>query len=210
MSIFGVLAVLIGLASSVPAPWRRPAMSVIGAGLFAGPSAVVLVAAMWGAMRAARHRAERRERGRVARSDVVDLARFLLVGVGAGWSLDQSLRAAAGRLDRVVAGEVDDILRRGRIEGLGSSLATAQGEGATLYRMLARSHLGGVTLDRSLAAFIREAGDHRRGELIERARRLPIRMVVPLTLLMLPGFVLLVAGPTLLITTRRLLEPFIT
>jgi len=203
--------VIVGVFWRAVPPRRRPPV-VVTAAVFVGfgPLWAILAVVMWGGSAAMRRRSVDREDVRAAGLEVVDLARFLLVGVGAGWSLDASLRHARAHLVTSLGAEVGEILRGGRVDGLAASLASADGAGAALFHMLARTHLGGVPLDRSLATFIREAVDRRRGEITERARRLPVRMVVPLTLLMLPGFVLLVAGPAVLISARQLLAPFVT
>ncbi len=210
MSLFAVVVLVVVAGQMVPARWRIPAVATaIAAGLVGLPVAMLGVGGWRGSL-VVKRRSERRHGRRAAETEVIDLARFLLVGAGAGWSLDESLRLARQQLVTSLGEEVDEVLRKGRVDGLATSLAISDGVGVRLFRMLARSHLGGVPLDRALSAFVREAVDRRRGDLTERARRLPIRMVVPLTLLMLPGFVLLVAGPAVLITARRLLAPFVT
>ncbi len=210
MSLFALLVLVMVAGRTIPVRSRRAAVAVtLAAGLVGLPVAILGFGGWQGAL-ALRSRSERLAGRRAAETEVVDLARFLLVGVGAGWSLDESLRRARQQLVTSLGEEVDEVLRGGRVDGLAASLAATEGAGVRLFRMLARSHLGGVPLDRSLSAFVHQAVDRRRGELTERARRLPVRMVIPLTLLMLPGFVLVVAGPAVLITARRLLAPFVT
>ena len=209
MSAFTAVALLAGMGIAIPAGRRWSAMVIAGATILLGPAVAAVSAVLWLATRLAREQARRREARRRADREVVDLARVLLVGLSAGWSLERSLREASTRLGPGLATEVEQVLRGARVDGIARALVAAGGDGKRLFRLLARSRLGGTSVERSLAAFVRDEVDRRRGESIERARRLPVRMVVPLTLLMLPGFVLLVAGPTVLITGRRLLEPFI-
>lgn len=210
MSLFAVLVLAVVAAQTIPARWRRPVVATaVAAGVVGFPAALLGVGG-WRGLLVLKRRSERLAAGRAARAEVVDLARFLLVGIGAGWSMDESLRLARQQLVTSLGDEVDEVLRNSRVDGLAAGLTISDGVGVRLFRMLARSHLGGVPLDRPLSAFVQEAVDRRRGELTERARRLPVRMVIPLTLLMLPGFVLLVAGPAVLITGRRLLAPFVT
>ena len=56
----------------------------------------------------------------------------------------------------------------------------------------------------AVAAFVAERHDEERARRRAAGARLPVRMLVPLSLLILPGFVLLTVGPALLGAVRRL------
>lgn len=210
MSAFSILAVGLVAAGLAPASRRLQVMAWLSVLLVIGPVATVLAIPAVVAGRAlGRIRARRRSERRME-LDAVDLARFLLVGTGAGWTLERSLHAAAIHLDGPVRAGVETALRDARLGGLAPALLERSGPAGDLFRLLARSHLGGVPVRAALDTYIQDAMARRRAAAIERARRLPVRMVVPLTLLMLPGFVVLVAGPTVLMSARRLLGPLLT
>jgi pilus assembly protein TadC len=50
----------------------------------------------------------------------------------------------------------------------------------------------------AVAAFLSESRATRRTEALEKVRRLPVSLMVPLGLLILPGFVVLFVGPIVL------------
>jgi hypothetical protein len=50
----------------------------------------------------------------------------------------------------------------------------------------------------AVASYLAELRLERRTAALEKARRLPVTLMIPLGLLILPGFVLLFAGPVLL------------
>lgn len=180
---------------------------VAGVGLAPGPALVIGVIGF--VLAAVRRRQARRQEERAAGREVDDLARLLVIGTSAGWTIRQALTEVAEGLRSQLGSDVGRVLRRARTAGLGPVLVEGPGPGGPLFRVLARAHLGGAPLDRALAAFVRDRATARRAAAVEAARRLPVRMVVPLTLLMLPGFVLLVAGPAVLLSGRRLLEPLL-
>jgi hypothetical protein len=49
----------------------------------------------------------------------------------------------------------------------------------------------------AVAAYLEELAAARRSEALDRVRRLPVTLMLPLGLLILPGFVVLFAGPIL-------------
>ena len=97
-----------------------------------------------------------------------------------------------------LAHEVGDLLRRAARDGLGHALAAADGRGRPLYAGAARAVVTGAPLAPAVDAVVREAIAGQRAADLEAARRLPVRLMLPLALLILPGFVLLTVGPTVL------------
>jgi hypothetical protein len=102
---------------------------------------------------------------------------------------------------------VGDVLRRSVRGGLGQALAAADGHGRRLYAGAARAVVTGAPLVPAVDAFVREAVAERRAADLESARRLPVRLMLPLALLILPGFVLLTVGPTVLAALERFVLP---
>jgi len=134
-----------------------------------------------------------RRRGAV---DVGATARMLLIGLSAGLSLASAMEAAADELGPEPAAELRLVLRRARVAGLATALATADGLSMRLFHRLARAHMTGAPTVGTIAAFIEEHRTVQRAAVLEKLRRLPVALTVPLALLILPGFVLLTLGPT--------------
>ena len=176
-----------GLALTVLAPLP---------GIAAGASAAAI---------AARARLRRRRlREEAARGDVTLLADLVALGLRAGLGLLEALRRAAPLVAPGLAAEVEGVLRAAGRSGSEAALAAAGGRAARLYRLAARAAATGAPLAEAVEAFAAERrhADHARA--VEAARRLPVRMLVPLALLILPGFVVLAVGPALLEALARL------
>jgi pilus assembly protein TadC len=88
--------------------------------------------------------------------------------------------------------------------GAAAGLAAAQGWGERLYRLMGRAAATGAPLVGAVEAFALEGRHAEHSRRLEAARRLPVRLVVPLALLILPGFVVLVLGPALMESLARL------
>lgn len=120
----------------------------------------------------------------------IEAAARLLVLTGAGLPLIAALELAAGR----VAG-IDTVVRRSRRLGSAAALASAAGPLAPLLRRLADAVVSGSPPEPAIRAYIERERRRRHLAAVERARRLPVRLMIPMTLLVLPGFVLMVYGP---------------
>ena len=168
----------------------------------------VLIAAVAAALlaRIARGVAARSPRHprRVEDGDVAMLAELVVLGLGAGLTVGEALDAAAGHVGPVLRSEVGYLLRRSRVVGLPAALESAGGHAGRFYRVAGQAVASGAPLLPALAAFVAEErhAEHTRRQAA--ARRLPVRLLLPLALLMLPGFVVLIAGPALLGAAERL------
>ncbi len=139
-----------------------------------------------------------------ADADVVLLADLVALGLRAGLSLIQALDRAAREVVPELAAEVGGVIRSAGRAGTAAALAVAEGRAERLYRLAARATATGAPLADAVEAFAAERrhADHARA--VEAARRLPVRMLIPLALLILPGFVVLAVGPALLEALERL------
>lgn len=135
-------------------------------------------------------------RRRPAPPDPSSVAGLLSVGLHAGLSLPAAIEAAADAIGVPGSAPLDRVLRDARVAGLGHALATSTGPLADLLRRVAESERSGAPVLATLAAYERERDAAARSEHIERARSLPVRLAIPLTLLVLPGSVLALLGPT--------------
>ncbi|HEX7098685.1 MAG TPA: type II secretion system F family protein [Acidimicrobiia bacterium] len=134
--------------------------------------------------------------------DVLEVAATLLVLVGAGLPLVSALESAAPRIPGV-----DEVVRRARRIGSAPALGSARGPLAPLLRKLADAAVSGSPPEPTIRGFIDAERRRRHAEAVARARRLPIRLMLPMTLLVLPGFVLMVYGPVLIEFVTSLLGP---
>ena len=126
-------------------------------------------------------------------------ARIVLVGLAAGLPLLATLELAAERSTGAVAAELTLLIRRARREGIAQALSRWTGPNTnSLLTRLARAAASGAPMLDAVASYLAELRMERRTRAIEKARRLPVTLMIPLGLLILPGFVLLFVGPVLL------------
>lgn len=144
---------------------------------------------------------------RISADSVGQLCRLLLICVTGGLPLVAALELAAGEVPVPLAGLVEVVLRRAREVGVAEALATAPPLLRPLGLQLGRSVVSGAPLQGALAGYLDELRGRQRATALQRARRLPVLLVVPLALLILPGFVLITVGPSVVSAFGRLLGP---
>lgn len=132
---------------------------------------------------------------RESMADALEIAQLLVVALSAGRSLGSALQVVRVHLDPAAVSVIDEIVGRSRLVGLGRALAETQGPMADLAHRLARSHLTGAPALATVQTYIASLHDSRRAKAMEEARTLGVRLIVPVALLLLPGFVALVIGP---------------
>lgn len=141
-------------------------------------------------------------RRRPAAPDGIEVAARLLVLIGAGLPLMAALEEAAPSVPGI-----EVVARRARRLGTAAALAAASGSLAPLLHRLADAAASGSPPEPALRAYIEVERRRRQTEAVERARRLPVRLMVPMTLLVLPGLVLMVYGPAFIDLVASLLGP---
>ena len=187
--------VWIGLSGS-----RRAAAAGIAAGsLMWQPLATVLLVLAGGLMLKARRTRDIRVAREAATAEMSNLGRLMGLALRSGSSPAVALSQAAVHLETGLAGEVHSIIRRAQLVGLGAALSQPDPEstGADLYRMIGRAVLTGGPLDEAMATVTGELERDQMAARLARARRLPVRLMLPLALLILPGFVLMTLAPVL-------------
>lgn len=123
-------------------------------------------------------------------------ARTLLVALTAGLPIAAAMELAAGSTTGVVAAEIRQVLRRARQEGISGGLSIGAGPHTrALCSRLALASASGAPVAEAVAAYLGDLRSERRASTLERVRRLPVSLMVPLGLLILPGFVALFVGP---------------
>ncbi len=126
------------------------------------------------------------------------IARALLIGCAGGLNLTGALQLAARSAQTADRIQIEALLRRARPSGLGAALAaTNEGSLANLWLCLARAQMTGAALVPTLRSFVDSVSSEQRNDMLRRARTLPIRLVPAVSLLLLPGFVLVVMGPAM-------------
>lgn len=165
------------------------ACGVIVAGLAGGVAAVAAVELL-----------PRLQRRRWSVPDGIEVAARLLVLVGTGLPLMAAVEMAA-----VTGRGMETVARRTRRLGAAAALASAGGPLAPLFHRLADAAASGSPPEAALRSYIDVERRRRQSEAVERARRLPVRLMVPMTLLVLPGFVLMVYGPAFIDLVASLL-----
>lgn len=90
------------------------------------------------------------------------------------------------------------VARVARVSGLMSALSYADGDLRPVLAQLARAQRSGASLSGSVKRMLEERLAAERARRIARARTLPVRLMIPVTLLMLPGLILLLYAPSLL------------
>ena len=151
-----------------------------------------------------RARSAGRRRAAEARTDVVVLAELTALGLAGGLDLGSALARAADPVAPDLRYEVLDLLRSARVVGLAQALTLATGRAERLYRLTARAVDTGAPVRAAVEAFVEEAADAERARNLASARRLPVKLLFPLALLILPGFMVLTIGPAVLSSLRRL------
>lgn len=127
--------------------------------------------------------------------DLVLTGDLVVLGLLAGRSFLGALTAAGRHVAGPLADEIDGLVRRAAVQGSAAALATADGSLGPLVGVAARAVATGAPVAAAVAAFTADLRDGQRVAALAEARRLSVRLLFPLALLMLPGFVLLVAGP---------------
>lgn len=161
----------------------------------------MLFVVRWRALAAARWVAAR------TAEDAITLAELTALGLTAGLTFPAALAAAHPHVGAELQEEVDALLRHSRRHGLAHALSAGQGHARPLYVAAARAVSTGAPLAASVALHVREARADAQSARLARARRLPVRLMLPLALLILPGFILVAIGPAVLSAFDRIALP---
>jgi len=205
VSLISVL--LVTIATWLLAARWRARWAIATALTLVQPVLAVGGAAAAGLLLGRRRLRARRRRAEAAAGDAAVLAEMVSLALSAGLTLSQALRAAAPLIDPPLRKEVEIVLRQATRGGLGNALAAASGHSRRFCVSVAHAVVTGAPLAPAVDSFVREAAAERRTARLEAARRLPVRLMLPLALLILPGFVLLTVGPTVLAALERFVLP---
>lgn len=121
---------------------------------------------------------------------------LLLVGLRSGLSVLAALTEASQALPGYTS--LRTVSRVASVSGLVSAMPFADGRLRPVVAQLARAQRSGASLSGSVRRMLESELAEDRSRRIARARTLPVRLMIPVTLLMLPGLILLVYAPSLL------------
>lgn len=203
-----VAAVGCGMAAAlaVEPRWRVRTAGIVAAVGVAPLPGTALLAAGW--LLGMRNRLRLRRRRRAAAdADVPRLAELLSLAMAGGLTVRQALERAVPRLHPDIAAEVRSVLRQAHAVGLAGALSSARGRARALWLRMARALVTGAPLGDSLTSFVAAARHEERMTRAAAFRRLPVKLMVPVALLILPGFVVLTLGPALLGALEELSLP---
>ena len=105
----------------------------------------------------------------------------------------------------------EELVRAARIatiSGLTSAVMAMKGELKGVLSQLARAQKSGAALGDAVRSMIEADIAAEKAKRVARSRALPVRLMVPITLLALPGMVLLLYAPSMLRLFEELSGPF--
>lgn len=129
---------------------------------------------------------------------------LLLVELRSGSSVLAALQSAAARLPGYSA--IRRVARVATVSGLVAAISVSDESLRPVVAQLARSQRSGSSLASTVMAMIEQDLARSRAEKLTRARTLPVRLMIPVTLLMLPGLLLLLYAPALIQTFDQLIR----
>lgn len=127
---------------------------------------------------------------------------LLLVELRSGLSVLAALQSTAARLpDYVVLRRVS---RVATVAGLIGSISQCDDNMRPIVVQLVRAQRSGASLTSAVRRMIEQDLAQMRSDKIAKARTLPVRLMIPVTLLMLPGLILVLYAPALIRTFNQL------
>lgn len=131
-------------------------------------------------------------------ADVLLVARLLSVGLAAGRPLRSVVEEILPRLDPRERAPVEDLMGRARSVGMARALVETTGPLGPLAERLAKAQVTGAPMVAAIDAYATSVHDLRRARAVEEARVIGVKLIVPVALLLLPGFIALIVGPFVL------------
>jgi hypothetical protein len=157
----------------------------------------------WAVMRFRRASAASRD-GRALEVAALEVGELVGLGLAGGLSTAGAHAAALDFCADRIRDPVRDLVATMRRRGVVTALTTVRGPLAGGAAVLASATASGAPVLPALDAHLRQEHHRRHMERVEAARRLPIRLLLPLTLLVLPGFVLITVGPAVIDSLARI------
>jgi hypothetical protein len=204
--VIGAVGVAVGAAGLAERHMRLSPYLVVTIvlGLIVAPLPTCALAFMlWSVARFRRASAARRA-DRAAEDAALEAGELIVLALAGGSSVAAAVRLA----DRHCAVEIAPALRSlGESmsrRGVVPALAADSGPMHAVSSVLVTATASGAPVVPALEAHLAQERHRRHTRSVEAARRLPIRLLLPLTLLVLPGFVLITVGPAVIESLARL------
>lgn len=135
-------------------------------------------------------------RGREPETPITLVLLLLLVELRSGLSVLAALTEVSGALPEYRS--LRTVARVARVSGLVAALPYGDDRLRPVVAQLARVQRSGASLSGAVRRMLESELAAERSAHIARARTLPVRLMIPVTLLMLPGLILLLYAPSLL------------
>ena len=120
----------------------------------------------------------------------------LLIEIRSGHSVPAALETVGRRIPAFP--ELARIARVARVSGPAAAIETSGPEMRPLLSQLVRAQRSGAPLEPTIRRLIEVNLAEERSARLSKARSLPVRLMFPVSLLMLPGLVLLLYAPSLM------------
>ncbi len=177
-------------------PLRRVAGAGVVIAILATAPEMVIPLLLIMVVLAVRHHVRSRTEAQLAtRRDVAAAAELTALGLTGGLGASAALALAGRTVGGEIGGEIEALLRRARIDGFGGTVV--HGQIGRVVRVLARASATGAPLLDPVSRLADELHSDLAAARLAAVRRLPVAMLFPLTLLILPGFLLLAVAPAL-------------
>jgi len=148
----------------------------------------------------------RRYRNRPRQVPIRPVLLLVLVELRAGRSVLSALQSASAAFPQ--SADLSVASRVASVSGLPAAVEVSPGETGRLLAQLARCQRSGSPAADTVRSMLESDIEAERTRRIERARGLPIRLMIPMALLVLPGMILLMYAPTLLRMWHDMSAPF--
>lgn len=194
------MTAVVGAALFLAVAGRRATVpAVLAVAWHAAPALAVGGAVAWGAWALRGRWRARWRQGQITTEEMLLLVRLVGLGLGAGLPFPAAIARAADEVRPTLAAAVRRALRHG-VDRWGE----VEGPLRRLFEAAAVARRDGTPLLPAVDALAADLAAEERAAAVTAARRLPVRLLFPLTFLMLPGFVLITVGPTIVAGLRRL------
>jgi hypothetical protein len=180
---------LIGLGATATLVAPVPA----AAGLFL----MVAVGRFRSAARLARKATAERDAG-------LEASELVALGLAGGLSVAAAHRVALEHAAPEANAALSRLVVDMQVRGTRAALIDNEGSLAEASRVIAAAVASGAPALPALTGYLEVEAHRRHSQRVEDARKLPVRLLLPLTLLVLPGFVLLTVGSTVVGSLARL------
>lgn len=202
--MIGPVSVVVMATSAVRTRIPPVLTGLVALAVVAAPLQAAAVGALVAALSRFRRGAARSRELRDRDDAALEAAELVALGLSGGQSVGAAHRLAASHSRASIRPALEELVESMELRGVTNALAGDAGPTHEASDVLRGAASSGAPALPALEAHIRQAHHRRHMEAVERTRRLPIRLLLPLTLIVLPGFVLITVGPTIVDSLARL------